>query len=802
MRRSLGLTTVAVAIAALTLASATSASAADPQTVFVNEGFTGSSVSGYIKPTASAGNVACLTASSNTTTTTSLPGCTTPTGDDDAVGSGALRLTDNVGSQEGGIGATQSIPISKGLDATFDSYQYSPSNTGADGIVFYLAATDPYNPQVPTAIGQSGGSLGYSATGSSPGLANAYLGLGLDVWGNYLSSGFDGTGCTTAPGSTTQATNVTVRGPGNGTTGYCVIPGYNQSLGGKPALRGSTRADSDVPVEVVVNPTATAMLSAGSTNLTATSVAARSYAIIVKTIGSSTKTVVTGTLPDLRTSAYAGLVAPSWYDPATGLPYKLTYGWVASTGGTTDVHEVNHLVAQTLTGPVPVLTATSSVSSASVAHAATATYTVNPAVSTTGGSEDENVQVTTTFPAGLTPTAYAGTNYLCTISGQTETCTFVGTTAAGTALPALTLPFTASGNASTTAKTISSVVASTDASAVTTTASVTVTKIATTTALAIAPSPPVYASSQTLTATVAPAAATGTVRFTDTTTGAVLCAAAPITSGVATCTTTTGGPSGSHTLTALYSGDANYLTSTGTAAFITQGATSAMTVTASPADIQYGETSTFTTIGIASAATGTVTYTDASGTVLCAATLPTTSCTTSDTLAAGSYDVTANYSGDANYAPAYSAVAARLTVAKNPIAGIATSASGTSAASTLNGRFARLTTLSVAGFPADATGTVTFTNNGTVLCTATLPDTSCTTTALDGGDYTILASYSGDAIYAAGSSTFALTVPAAVVAALAYTGSQIVVPIAILTALLLLASGLVLLIAARRRRLL
>jgi hypothetical protein len=186
--------------------------------------------------------------------------------------------------------------------------------------------------------------------------------------------------------------------------------------------------------------------------------------------------------------------------------------------------------------------------------------------------------------------------------------------------------------------------------------------------------------------------------------------------------------------------------------------------------------------------------------VLCTATLPTTSCVTSATLAADDYEVTSNYSGDANYAPAYSLVPARMAVAKNPISGIATSADGTSVASAGNGRFARLTTLSVSGFPSDATGTVTFTNNGTVLCTATLPETSCTTTALAGGNYTILATYSGDAVYAAGTSTFVVTVPAAVIAALAFTGSQIIVPLALGTAILLLALGAFLLIAARRRR--
>jgi hypothetical protein len=56
--------------------------------------------------------------------------------------------------------------------------------------------------------------------------------------------------------------------------------------------------------------------------------------------------------------------------------------------------------------------------------------------------------------------------------------------------------------------------------------------------------------------------------------------------------------------------------------------------------------------------------------------------------------------------------------------------------------------VSVTGLPTGAAGTVTFTSGGVVLCTATLPATSCTSTvSLPPGTYPVTATYSGDDDY-------------------------------------------------------
>ena len=119
---------------------------------------------------------------------------------------------------------------------------------------------------------------------------------------------------------------------------------------------------------------------------------------------------------------------------------------------------------------------------------------------------------------------------------------------------------------------------------------------------------------------------------------------------------------GSHSITAVYSGDANYATSTSNP--ITQvvnRASSSVALDTSGSPIAYGKLVTFTaTIGPL-ASTGTVVLSDATGTVTfkdggvditgCgskAVTVGSAMCATSN-LSVGSHSITAVYSGDTNY---------------------------------------------------------------------------------------------------------------------------------------------------------
>ena len=186
----------------------------------------------YLPAGTSATNVACLTAGTSTTQTP-IPDCSSSGGD--TAGNGVLRLTSNAGNLEGSAFYSTSLPTANGLDLTFNTYQYG-SASEADGIAFSLGATDPLNPSAPVNMGPAGGHLGYSGGSAGPagvGLAHGYMGFGLDVYGNFTNSAYEGTGCTD-PSWLTSAVhpqNVTIRGPGNA----------SRTAGSSPAVEGSLR---------------------------------------------------------------------------------------------------------------------------------------------------------------------------------------------------------------------------------------------------------------------------------------------------------------------------------------------------------------------------------------------------------------------------------------------------------------------------------------------------------------------------------------------------------------------------------
>ena len=262
---------------------------------------------------AGSGNSVCLSAAGNATANP-LASCSVAT---DAQGSGKLRLTENVGSEEGGVFASTSVPTSQGLDVTFNSYQYG-GTLGADGLSFVLAAVNPANPVTPTTIGQSGGALGYSAENSNvSGLSYGYLGVGLDVYGNF-SDKFEGSGCTDPPNIAQRMPGqVVIRGPGNGGVGYCALQS-SAATATSPALtlRATARAPSVVPVEVVYNPS-----SLSVTTPSGLVVPAGDYDVHFTPVGGVAKDLV-GALPVVP----SGLYPASWVS-ASGYPKQLAFGW-------------------------------------------------------------------------------------------------------------------------------------------------------------------------------------------------------------------------------------------------------------------------------------------------------------------------------------------------------------------------------------------------------------------------------------------------------------------------------------------
>ena len=104
------------------------------------------------------------------------------------------------------------------------------------------------------------GPWGTRPTGPTPGMPAGYLGVGLDEYGNYSTTTYEGNDCHTSdPSWASFAPNeVTVHGPGNGTSGYCLLASSLQDspdpLGSSGIqLHGADFASSEITVHVVID---------------------------------------------------------------------------------------------------------------------------------------------------------------------------------------------------------------------------------------------------------------------------------------------------------------------------------------------------------------------------------------------------------------------------------------------------------------------------------------------------------------------------------------------------------------------
>jgi type IV pilus assembly protein PilY1 len=162
---------------------------------------------------------------------------------------GALRFTNGSPGgyqQNGGILSTTPFPTGQGISVTFKTVTYkgdsggqwgAPWNAGADGMSFFLMDASQLNGAAITGVsgdgnglGAWGGSLGYSCSntngppnGTYNGIVGAYVGLGIDEYGNFLNgvnlvSGYSGTnsasGDNTATGYGYRPNRIGLRGAG------------------------------------------------------------------------------------------------------------------------------------------------------------------------------------------------------------------------------------------------------------------------------------------------------------------------------------------------------------------------------------------------------------------------------------------------------------------------------------------------------------------------------------------------------------------------------------------------------------
>ncbi len=225
----------------------------------------------------------------------------------DAVGNGYLRLTSVAANQAGYVYGSSSLPSSKGISVSFEYYTYG--GNGADGICFFLydAATPTFN------VGSYGGGLGYTSI-SSAGLSNGYLGVGLDEYGNFSDPGAGGNG---GPGRV--ANSVTIRGAYNDPNGayayLTTVPvqtNYGFAIGSTSSSRPLSGGSGyrKAFIDIIPHP------------------GRAGYDITVKIQHDAVSTPVT-------------VISNYYYSKAA--PDNLKFGYAASTGGSTNYHEIRNI---------------------------------------------------------------------------------------------------------------------------------------------------------------------------------------------------------------------------------------------------------------------------------------------------------------------------------------------------------------------------------------------------------------------------------------------------------------------------
>jgi Bacterial Ig-like domain (group 3)/FG-GAP-like repeat len=285
----------------------------------------------------------------------------------------------------------------------------------------------------------------------------------------------------------------------------------------------------------------------------------------------------------------------------------------------------------------------------------------------------------------------------------------------------------------------------------------TVNQITTATTLASNVNPVPAGQVVTLTATVQAGtgnSASGTITFFD---GSTSLGTATVSNNSAQFSTSNLAP-GSHSVTAVYGGNADFTGST--SAVLTETVNQITTTTTLAPSVNpalAGQSVTFTATvqaGAGNSASGTVNFMDGS-TSLGTATLASNSAQLAvSTLAVGSHSITAIYSGSTNFAGSTSAA---LTETVNQSSTTTTLVSNLNPA-TFGQAVPFVATVQTASGGA-ATGSVTFYDGSSQMGTATVSNNGghnvaqFTFSGLPGGTHTITAAYSGDANYAASTSS-------------------------------------------------
>lgn len=282
----------------------------------------------------------------------------------DPAGDGWLRLTDTGTNQAGYAYLDTPFSITSGVVIQYDYTTWG--GDGADGYSIFLfdAATTPFQ------IGASGGSLGYAqktVAPVSPGLSGGYVGIGIDEWGNFSSPTEGRVG---GPGQ--RPNSVAVRGTAS--TSWAYLGGSAANVGQLWFNQGTRPLQLGTQYRKVV--------------IYLTPVPAPNYLRVDVYLQFGYNQPLT----PAATGIYTG----------RSIPANVKIGYAASTGGSTNYHEIRNLLINPLQTDIN-LAIYKSTPAIDVNAGDTVTYTVtarnygpNPAITAT------NAPITDIVPAELT----------------------------------------------------------------------------------------------------------------------------------------------------------------------------------------------------------------------------------------------------------------------------------------------------------------------------------------------------------------------------------------------------------------
>lgn len=245
---------------------------------------------------------------------------------------GVLRLTDTQQFQSGFVYIDIPFPSAFGIKTSFEFFMYG--GDGADGFSVFLfdGDTPVFSP------GGFGGSLGYAPRNDEPGLSRAYLGIGIDAFGNFASVTEGKVGGFSSNPDDRFPNSVYLRGAGNQFSGY-------QGIGGVV-----TQVSPQVPngSPLLLNPANRFNLSSGGqgtqrvTNLN--QVGYRKVFIDLSPNESGEGYLLNVEFLVTTTAGQPRIIPVLVDQPYTfPAPRNLKIGFAASTGGSTNIHEIRDL---------------------------------------------------------------------------------------------------------------------------------------------------------------------------------------------------------------------------------------------------------------------------------------------------------------------------------------------------------------------------------------------------------------------------------------------------------------------------